>query len=349
MRFAPSFPTTLALLLALGVPVAKPASALEADAQSTAIVTAAEAFLATLTDDQRKAAVFGFTDAAQRANWSNLPIDMVPRNGVPWGELDDEQRVALTALLGTVLSEDGLRMVQEQMAADQTLADAEANGTGSGPKLTFGQAYYYVSFLGEPSTTAPWMLQFGGHHLAINATVAGPDLTLSPTLTGGQPLKYTLDGKAVWIVEKEVTEAKALLDSLSPDQKAKAVIGTQRIDLVLGPGKDGMTMQPEGLQASEMTAEQKAMLRSLIEARLDIMNDDDLEAKMAEVDAALDDTWFAWSGPVDDATISYWRVTGPKLFLEYSPQELGGDLSQHTHNMYRDPTNEYGAAWTALQ
>jgi hypothetical protein len=31
-----------------------------------------------------------------------------------------------------------------------------------------GEDEYYLAFVGTPSVTTPWMLQFGGHHLAIN-------------------------------------------------------------------------------------------------------------------------------------------------------------------------------------
>jgi hypothetical protein len=37
----------------------------------------------------------------------------------------------------------------------------------------FGRDEYFISFLGKPSATAPWMIQFGGHHLALNLTIAG--------------------------------------------------------------------------------------------------------------------------------------------------------------------------------
>jgi len=35
----------------------------------------------------------------------------------------------------------------------------------------FGSDAFYLSILGTPTTTEPWMWQFGGHHLAINATI----------------------------------------------------------------------------------------------------------------------------------------------------------------------------------
>lgn len=115
---------------------------------------------------------------------------------------------------------------------------------------------------------------------------------------------------------------------------------------MLGPGHDGQVLQPEGAPASAMTKAQKAQLLKLIEARLGILNPRDLEFAMAAVRRNLDQTWFAWFGPTNDAGSAYFRVSGPTLVLEFSPQGLGGDPANHLHNMYRDPTNEYGAAWT---
>ena len=50
--------------------------------------------------------------------------------------------------------------------------------------------------------------------------------------------------------------------------------------------------------------------------------------------------------PLGDA---YFRVTGPSVLIEYSPQDMDGDATDHAHNMYRDPTNEYGRKWTAAR
>lgn len=94
-----------------------------------------------------------------------------------------------------------------------------------------------------------------------------------------------------------------------------------------------------------MTEDQRRLLLALIEARLGMLNADDLAATMAPIEANLATTAFAWFGPVDDAASAYWRIVGPTLTLEFSPQEMGGDPSNHLRNMVRDPTNEYGAAW----
>jgi hypothetical protein len=37
------------------------------------------------------------------------------------------------------------------------------------------------------------------------------------------------------------------------------------------------------------------------------------------------------------------------VVLEYAPQDQDGDNTDHAHNMYRDPQNDYGAAWIAAK
>jgi hypothetical protein len=321
-----------------------------ADAQTAKAVTAANAFLASLSEAQKKAALFAFTDATQRVHWSNFPTGAVTRSGVRWGELSAAQRTALMNLLGTVLSPEGVTMVKEQMDADDIVKSTSASSASNGrPAVNFGSDYYFVSFVGTPSTSSPWMLQFGGHHLAINATVVGPNIALSPTLNGGEPLKYTKDGKAIYIVEDEVKQSFAMLGSLDATQRTKAVISAKTIDLVLGPGQDGKTLQPEGLPGSAMTAAQKTQFLALIKARMSILNADDPAPKMADIQKNLEKTYFAWYGPTTTGSAAYYRVTGPTVIIEFAPQANDGDATDHAHNMYRDPTNEYGAAWTSLK
>lgn len=327
-----------------------------ADRQTTAIVAAADGFLASLSDAQKADAMFEFGDAVQRVNWSNFPLGGpgANRKGVKLGDMTDLQRAALTTLLNTVLSPEGAKMGLEQVAADEMVATAAAAtaaaaGDTSRPPVSFGSAYYFVSFVGVPSTTAAWMLQFGGHHLAINATVVGSNVTLSPSLTGGQPLKLSYNGEQVYIVEKEAVQAAAMLANFTDDQRKIAIVSTGLGDLVLGPGQDGKTLQPEGLPRNAMNDAQKIQFLGLIQARLGMLNADDLTDKMAAAQKNLDQTTFGWWGPQTPIGAAYFRITGPTLVLEFSPQTNDGDPADHAHNMYRDPTNEYGAAWVSLK
>ena len=311
----------------------------EADKKTRAIVAAARLFLDSLDDNQRQAATYRFTDNAQRANWSNFPQGMVPRGGVKLGALSKLQRASLDKLLGELLSEDGVRNITYQLAAEDMLVSGGLSGV-----MKYGSEYFYAAFLGEPSTTEPWMFQFGGHHLAINATVFGPDVSFSPMLTGGQPLHLRLDGDDVFITHGETAAAQAFMDSLTDDQREQAIRAERRIGLVLGPGKYGVTVAPEGIQGSELTAMQRTLLLDVIEARLGFLNDDDYAQKMKTVGAEIEDTYFGWWGRQDEVGAAYFRVTTPSLVLEYASQDDEG-AADHAHSMYRELDNDYGSAW----
>ena len=117
-------------------------------------------------------------------------------------------------------------------------------------------------------------------------------------------------------------------------------------DLVLGPGHDGETIQPEGMKASAFNDSQRQLLLDVIAEWSGIIHDAAAAAKLAEIKANLGETWFAWSGPIE-AGKGYFRIQGPTVIIEYAPQRLGGDVTMHIHSMYRDPSNDYGRKHTA--
>ena len=107
--------------------------------------------------------------------------------------------------------------------------------------------------LGAPSATAPWLIQFGGHHLAINVTVVGANNVLTPSLPAAQPARYMLDGQTIRPLGDENDKAFALINALDAAQQKQAILSYRVSDLVLGPGEDGKTIQPEGILASALT------------------------------------------------------------------------------------------------
>ncbi len=310
----------------------------ETDAKTSAIKEAAAAFLASLDPAQKQAATYAFSDNVQRSNWSNFPEGMIPRGGLKLGKMSAEQRELLDALLAEILSERGVRNVEYQLAAEDGLPGV--------PFLRYGSQHFYVAFLGEPSVSQPWMFQFGGHHLAFNVTIYGADLTFSPMLTGGQPLHVRYDGEEVFVTEEETAAAQALLGSLTVEQKAVAILGDVAINALLGPGEYGTLVPCEGIRGADLTGVQKTLLIGLIDTRLGFINDDDHAAAMAAVRAGIDETCFGWWGPQEPLGFAYFRVTGPTLVLEYSPQyDVGATMADHAHSIYRNPRNDYGAAW----
>jgi hypothetical protein len=208
----------------------------------------------------------------------------------------------------------------------------------------FGRDNYFLALLGTPSLTEPWMIQFGGHHLAINVTVVGKSNVMTPSLPAAQPAIYKLNGETVRPLGGENDRGFALINSLDATQQKQAILNYQVSDLVLGPGQDGKTIQPEGIKAGSLNAAQQEMLLDLAREWVGILNDEAAAVKMAEIKASLPQTWFAWSGPTTQGSASYFRIQGPTLLIEYSPQRMrGGGLdATHIHSIYRDPTNDYG-------
>ncbi|HSI15984.1 MAG TPA: DUF3500 domain-containing protein [Chthoniobacter sp.] len=302
------------------------------------VAEAATKFLGLLDDTQRGQVVYDFKDEAQRQRWSNLPTTFVKRGGLRMGDLTAPQREAVHAILAAALSPQGYEKVREIVEGDETLKKP------SGGPL-FGHDEYYISFLGKPSGTEPWIIQFGGHHLGINITLVGGQGTLAPSHTGAQPALYEWEGKTVRPLGHETDKSFALMNSLDDAQRQKATIGSQMHDLVLGPGRDGKMIQPEGIKGSDLTEKQQDALLDLAGEWTGIMRDSVAKTKLEEMRKNVAETWFAWSGPMEKPGLAYFRIQGPTVLIEYAPQKLGGDPANHIHTIYRDPTNEYGAQW----
>jgi len=325
----------------------RPAGPLAGAGQTTNIVNAADAFLAALDPMQRTAGTFAF-NSPQRTRWSNLPGPMFQRQGLRLGDLSAAQRAAALAVVRAALSADGYRKVTDIMNGDEVLRGEGGGATGGRPRRgggpRFGRDEYYIALLGTPSASSPWLLQFGGHHLAINVTIVGDRNVMTPSLPAAQPARYVLNGQTIRPLGDENDKGFALINALDGNQRKQAILPYRVADLVLGPGEDGRTIAPEGLRASAMTTTQQNMLLDLAHEWVGILNDPAANAKMAEVRANLPQTWFAWSGPTTNGSVAYYRIQGPTMVIEYAPQQ--GDV-MHIHTIYRDPTNDYGAKLAA--
>ncbi|MDB6130485.1 MAG: hypothetical protein JWM04_1592, partial [Verrucomicrobiales bacterium] len=178
---------------------------------------AADAFLSTLDDAARAKGTFDYKNEEQRQKWSNLPSPMFKRAGLKLGELTPAQRTAAMAVMAAALSTEGYQKVVQIMDADETLK----TGSGGRGGPTFGKDEFYISLLGKPSATEPWMIQFGGHHLALNVTIIGKEGILTPSHTAAQPAIFTMDGKTIRPLGNENDKAFALINALDENQQKK--------------------------------------------------------------------------------------------------------------------------------
>ncbi len=225
------------------------------------------------------------------------------------------------------------------------MAGVGAGVREAGAARTSARIRYYLAFVGVPSATAPWMLQFGGHHLAINLTLAGRNASMTPSLPAAQPATYTVEGREVRPLGTEHDKALALINSLDQTQRSQAILSYRVSDLVLGPGQDGRIIQPEGIRASALSPQQQTTLIEIVRQWAGIVTDAFADPRMAETSRATCRRPISPGAVLStDGGAAYFRIQGPTLVIEYAPQ--GGSVD-HIHTIYRDPTNDYGAKFVA--
>ncbi|WP_344863477.1 DUF3500 domain-containing protein [Planomonospora alba] len=318
---------------------ATPSGAAGTDRAAAAVLAATQAFLGTL-DAEQKTAVAAERSQANLSQWSNLPDQLFKRAGLRMDKLNSDQQTAVAKILQAALSEQGYRQVTQITTADGVLADQ------GGMNLDFGADHYWIRILGTPSASETWTLQYGGHHLAVNATMAGNTMTLAPTFWGAQPAGYTEASTEVEPLCGETVKAFKLIGALDETQRKAAVLTTPVTEIVLGAGKDGKTLAAEGVKASTFTAEQKTLLLDLVSEWITPLNAEQATAKLKAAQDNLDATTFAWYGATEIGNPIYYRIQGPTFTIEFAHQQGGGANAggiTHIHSIYREPGNDYGA------
>ena len=355
----------------------------EAESDQTAkVVCTAEAFLETLSADQQAEVALDLT-AENAAVWSNLPISFVPRNGIQLSTLDDTQLGAAYAVVKAAMGnaeDNGYNEAMQILMADDILnasggmqgggsggppadgsdtggSDDEdrpeppaGGGPGGGGDGDYSRGSYFLAFLGTPSTTDTWLLQFGGHHLAVNTTYeAGAVASATPKFTGVEPKVWTAEDVTYAPMNDERDNMVAMLGSLSDEQLAAAELSQTFDDVLLGPGADGQFPETKvGLAVSELSDEQKALVVAAMSPWVQDADDTTAEELLATYEAELDETYVAYS---TDPTLSnhtaYARIDGPSVWIELIAQNGIVYSDQiHYHTIWRDHERDYGAEFS---
>jgi hypothetical protein len=307
------------------------------------VVDAAKAFLAGLDDAQRSKTTFAVDDNEWRM-WMNQHFYV--RQGVGFDEMNDKQRRLAFDFMGAALSADGLKLSQDIMKLNGTLGEL----TGRHEEYT--EWLYWITIMGEPSTTKPWGWQVDGHHLIINYFVLGDQVVMSPFFLGSEPVEA--EGgrfKGTIIMQDEQRLGLKMVNSLDDPQKAKAVIESSKLgnNNQSEAWKDNVVIPYAGIPGSELNARQKEQLLALIGRYVNYNNKGHAGVKMSEVKKHLDDTHFAWVGATDENAVFYYRIHSPVVLIEFDHQRpialerTNRPTRQHIHAIVRTPNgNDYG-------
>jgi hypothetical protein len=309
---------------------------------------AAEAYLASLTPDQRKRTMFAMNDDQWR-KWEN--IDDYYRQGVAFFDMTDAQKEAGFNLMRAGLSAKGLKMSRDIMKLNYALGELGGN------MARLGDENYFITVMGTPSATAPWGWKVDGHHLAINYLVLGDQVVMTPAFFGAEPaIAKTGKYAGTEVLQVEQDKGLAMIRALDDEQRQQAIIktGPKTENQNVGEAfKDNIVLDYAGVPVSALTAAQKKQLVDLVGEYVGNMDDGHAKIKMAEVERHLDQTYFAWIGATDPGSVFYYRIHSPVILIEFDHQQpiglRGPEFDRkkptllHIHTVVRTPNgNDYG-------
>ena len=328
-----------------------------ADAQAktaAAMVQTANAFLASLTPQQRAKAVLSFDDQ-ERFVWQEAPG---VRSGVVLRELSEPQKRLAMELLRSGTGDGGYQRIQMSIARETVLSAQQKAPEGQALR---DPSLFYITIFGTPSATTPWGWTFEGHHISTHFTVRGNQVSAAPMFLGSQPNDLPaarLEGTAAAAAAKippalagrimgpEEDKGRALVQSLDAKQRAIAVFDrTEKrdADMLTGINTRRVTPLPSpGLAARQMNAQQKAMLVALVDEYLTRIPAEvaaERHRRLLE-GAALENVTFQWAGSTEVGQAHAYIVQGPTFLIEYAQNR--NNAVGHVHTLWRDFTGDFG-------
>ena len=236
------------------------------------------------------------------------------------------------------------------MRLNETLGELNADNF-----VEYGEWKYWISIMGEPSATGPWGWQLDGHHLNLNYFVLGDQVVMTPAFWGSEPAVAT-SGKyaGTAIMADEQARGLEIVRALTPTQRADAVLETTKTgnNILAQAFSDNLVLDYAGADVESFSPEQRRQLLDLVELHVGNIRAPHAAVRMSEVEAHLDDTYFAWIGDTDNDAVFYYRIHSPVILIEFDHETpvglrhlypAGVPFREHIHSVIRTPNgNDYG-------
>jgi hypothetical protein len=326
---SPRLILAVAVVMAMGLAVA-------AQQRSTAsMTTAATAFLASLTPEQRQQAAYAF-DSDERLRWHFVP--QFERNGLQIKAMTEPQRKLAHDLLKTGLSARGYTTYSQIMQLENILKVLE---NGKGPVRD--PEGYRVAVFGTPSEKGTWGWRFEFHHISLHYSVVnGTAISSTPSFAGANPAEVR-DGaqKGQRTLGTLEDSGRALVTALDAAQRKTAIFNDVALnDIVTGNALDIKPLSPEGIKVTAMTAAQRDLLMKILDSYAGLMANDIAADRMAKLKkAGIENIGFAWAGSIERGQKHYYRVQGPTFLIEFDNSQNEGN---HVHSIWRDFSGDFG-------
>ncbi|MDH4021535.1 MAG: DUF3500 domain-containing protein [Gammaproteobacteria bacterium] len=316
----------------------------------------ARAWLVGLDAEQRKKAQWPF-DEKLRKTWlfvNNNSAVYVRKEGLAFADMTDAQRIAGHALIACALSSQGYGKAAGVMRVsdihrglnDPTLNALRENRPGM-PSVQIGATWYWLAIFGEPSATEPWQVQLEGHHLVLNFTFVGNEISVTPTMFGARPATVESGPYSGWnVLTFEKKRGLDLLDALTTEQRRLAVIGaTIPEDIFTSPLRNEAIDGYQGVAGGDLDAAQQSLLWQLVEEFVRNHDPEVAEQKLATIRRdGVEKLYFAVMGPTAEGAM-YYRVHGPAVLIEFDNSLNRGENvpdPNHVHSILWYPGTDMG-------
>jgi Protein of unknown function (DUF3500) len=310
-----------------------------APATARAMADAANRFLDSLSDVQRRAATFPFA-GDERYVWNYRPME---RNGLRLINMTAPQQALALALVDTGLSARAAGQTRWIMDLEQILREHErADG-----RLFLGvrdKELYWFSVFGEPGGDAAWGWRVGGHHVGLHFTIVDREMVApTPCFLGANPARVRFGehaGRRALPEEEDLP--RALAQSFEGAERERAVFSAIAPADILTDAYRSLDrfVLPRGLPYGAMDGEQRGKLVEIIKHYIGRANDELAAQEWDKVErAGLDTVTFAWGGPVDQGHGHYYAIQGPTFVIEYDNTQ---NNANHIHSVWRTFDGDWG-------
>ena len=329
------------------------------EAPVEAMVAAAHDLLAALSADDRARVAFP-VDAVEWQTWAN-PEFMQFDTGLRLEFQPSEVREKALALLRVSLSPVGFTSVRAMMLVNGFLGDVVDLPT------VLGEWSYNIALYGTPDLHAPWGWQLFGHHCAVNCLVVDGRMVVSPVFLGAEPDEID-EGPHAGLADlfaDRIDAGLAVMAALPEAQRAQATVYAQMVDPAMPPGRvhpgderhlagafqDNRVIPSEGLRIAEASEEARRRVLDVVATFVRLLPEGPRAARMREIEAHLDETWFSWIGGHQPGDVFYYRVQSPVVIAELDHHggvflDYDTPKTFHIHTVLRTPHgNDYGRAW----
>ncbi len=313
------------------------------DTPGSKMTTAADKFVNSLTDDQKKQALFAFDDK-ERTFWHFVPRqdkDKKPtRKGLRLEEMTPAQKEAALDLLRSGTSESGYQAATTIMSLENILHDLEKNGTN-----VRNPQWYFFTIFGKPAKTGKWGWRVEGHHLCLNYTLQdGKIVSATPAIFGANPATVTRGERLGLRAIPESEVALELFELLDADQRKVALQKEQFKEIQQETVKPDVS-DSVGLPAAKMNEKQRAVLMSMVQGYANRWPREIAATELAAIKGAgVDKIQFAFARDDNKPGKPYtYRVQGPTFVIEFLnvQEDSANNPGNHIHSGWRNPKGDF--------